>query len=168
MKKIILLLFIFIIFQFQCKTKESDYEKKYNTRVLLSYLILPPPLPLDACIHSYQTAENCLKNSTEFPLSPYPVNETTLVTILNQSSVNPTYSSLCTKILSSANFKNYTERGKECIMNCNQSYWQLRIDTNLCTEKFTVQINSSLTGPNSCYANCFKTSNNDRSIKQLE
>ncbi len=161
MKKIIFLALSISLFQHSCKTEEANYEKKYNTWVLLNYLVLSSPDPQGACVTSYTTAETCLKKSSDFPLSPYPVNETTIMTIISGSSVNATYSSYCSNLLSSSTFKNYTERAKECAMKCNNTYWQNRIDQSSCTGKFTTILTESATGSISCIAECFKTANNN-------
>ncbi len=155
-----ILFFLILITQY-CKTEGPEYDEKYKTWTLLNYFVLTLPDAQAACVNSYKTAETCLKSASEFPLSPYTVNETTLITIISGSSSNATYSSYCSSLLAQTSFKNYTERAKECVMNCNKTFWQDRIDKSLCTEKFTTQLTASATDNTSCYTECLKTTNNN-------
>lgn len=151
MKKIIILLMLFI---FNCGNSNENYQKEYDTRVLLVFLTTPDPEK--ECVTSMQKALDCLKSATS---SPAPIiNETTLSLIFSGNKQN-TYTNYCTATLASDTYKNTSKAGKECIMKCNTNYWQDRTNRNICTDSFTSQLNGMADGTKLCTANCFKLNN---------
>lgn len=150
------ILFSLLLLLNHCGNSHEDYQKEYDSRVILTYLMSHPD-PQGACVTSMQTAQNCLKSATS---SPAPIiNETTLSLIFSGNKQN-TYANHCTETLASSLYQNTSAGGKECMMKCNTSYWQDRINRNVCSDNFTVQLNGIADGSKLCIANCFKLNNN--------
>ncbi|MCE9499966.1 MAG: hypothetical protein K8R21_05640, partial [Leptospira sp.] len=121
-------------------SKNKDFDKEYNDRVLLIYLTLAQPNAKQACINMNNSELTCLKLATQFPLSPLPVTEATLSGLFSGSATVTTFSAFCDTILSSQGFKNFSERTKECLMNCNKTFWDTRASKGVCGDTFTVQV----------------------------
>ncbi len=156
MKKITVLILLLIC---SCNTKkDKNYYDLYKERVLLEMLTAPTPDPLNACIQSYRSAENCLKLTTKAQEFPNGLNETYLSAIVSNNKMF-TYKEQCNTTLSSEAQSKISESAKECIQNCQKKYWDDRLKQDKCKEDFATQLQGVSSGTNSCIRNCFQLTN---------
>ena len=151
-----LVLWIAISFLVQCNQKGNDYQKEFNERVILSN-VLTTPDPQGKCVTYMQSAESCLVNAAS---PPAPVSETTLSLIFSNNT-DTTYADYCLNLLNSEAYSKFSEKAKECSMNCANEFWKTRAAHNVCTDPFLDQLTAMQDGMKTCNINCFTLINND-------
>ena len=152
-----ILIFISLYFM-ACVQKGKDYEKEYNDRVILTYALAAAADPQTTCENSLKEAEKCLKNASK---SPLPVTNEAGISAVFSNNKYFTYQDHCKNQLASEGYKKFSERAKQCLMQCSSNYWTDKQTKETCTEDFTSQLEGIADGTRVCNIDCFKLTNND-------
>lgn len=156
MKRVFLLLFILIAF-INCPKKGTDYDKTFQMKLLYDLSTKTQADPVSACVTSNRSAQTCI--STASDVTPGTITETTLTLTLSKNQYN-TYQNYCTNVIVPALGPSFNDSVKECLLNCQNSYWQIRIRDSICKDTTSSMISAMSQYTTSCTKNCLSNTNN--------
>jgi hypothetical protein len=140
----------------------KDYQRNYVLKVLYDQATKPKPNATQACVNSFTSAQNCLAVSTP------TITEPALLLSLNPTTRFTTYQSACANnsylFPLSPDFQlNISESARECFFKCDSSYFNTRINQNLCNTSVQAILSGlgTDTGTSNCRRNCVSVSNNN-------
>lgn len=164
---------IFVLLFVSCISKETDYQKSYQT-VLLLQLSSTVTSPIASCGETLSRQVQCFKNFCErntgfesFCLQQILESLRLPTSIGTGGSTDVT----CTDILNGSSFQRMSDRTKNCILDCQKVDWNTKINSNECKNSSnleTVLRNTSNATQTACLRACFQSTNSRPTESEIQ